>query len=190
MPAHRSQLLASFRRCLCQPRLARLYVRTQGRLQRYRVASAPNRDATGLSRGGLITTGRGLISCPRHLSLTSGDSGRGLISARHLLLPCGNPRSDFVDATGYQLLTGNDPIEVEPYRVEVVAQHRVKLPLIGVGGGRHSRRDRVGSFLDSCCVPRGQPTKLRVRICDHRSRRVAIRPPSESSSYTRAKRDQ
>jgi hypothetical protein len=127
MPARRRQLLASFRRCLWRFCLRRVYVRWKRRPQRYRVALTLNRDATGLSRGSFIKTGCGLTGIARHLPLTSGDSGRGLINAarlrllprsdtgligaaRHLLLS-GNPRGDFVDATTHQLLTGSDPVE-------------------------------------------------------------------------------
>jgi hypothetical protein len=73
----------------------------------------------------LINTGCDLIGIARHLPLTGGDSGRGLISAarrllpgcsligiaRHLLFASGNTRGDFLDCSSYQFLTGNDPVE-------------------------------------------------------------------------------
>jgi hypothetical protein len=138
MPAHRRQLLVSFRRHLWRSRLARLYVHKQRRLQRCPVGSALHRDATGLS---LSNTGCKLIGIAPHLPLTGGDSG--LIGAACCgRLASGNARRDFVDASRHQLLTGDDQVQALPHRVEV-AQYRVEL--IGVGDGWRS--DRVGSFL-------------------------------------------
>jgi hypothetical protein len=44
--------------------------------------------------------------------LTGGDSGRGLIgAARRRVSAIGNTRRDFVDASRYQILTGDDPLK-------------------------------------------------------------------------------
>jgi hypothetical protein len=189
MLVRRRQLLAAFRQCLWQSRPARLYLHTHRRLQRCPVGSALDRDATGLSRGTLINTRCGLIGIARHLRLTSSDNDRGRIgAARRRRLASGNARRDFVDASRYQLLTGDDPVEAWPHPVEFI-QHRIKLPVIGVWVGWPSQRDCVGSFLDSC-LPWGQPAKLRIRACDHLSRRVPIRLPDQGGSYTDAKRNQ
>jgi hypothetical protein len=126
MLAHRRQLLASFRGGLWRFRLRGLCVHTQRQRQRCPASSALHRDAIGLSRGSLINTGCALIGAARHLPLTGGDSGRGLIGAarrrllpggsligiaRHQLFVSGNTRGDFLDGSSYQLLTGNDPVE-------------------------------------------------------------------------------
>jgi hypothetical protein len=61
----------------------------------------------------------------------------------------------------YLLLTGGDPVDALPHRVEI-ERHRVELPLIGRRGGRP----------------------------DYLSGRVALGPPSQSRNDTNEKRDQ
>src|SRR5215470_11429006 len=110
-------------------------------------------------------------------------------SAHHLLLTSGDAGGDLVDATHYLLLTSDDPVDALAHRVEI-KRHCAELLRIE---GRRSWRckcNHVGSALRNRFGLRRQPAKLRVRVCDHLSRCVAIRPPGPGGSYTRAKRDQ
>jgi len=90
--------------------------------------------------------------------------------ARHLLLT----GHDLVDGPRHLLLTGGDLVDALHHRVDL-ERHCIKLLIEG-------RRDQFGL--------RRQPAKLRVRVCDYLSRRVAIRLPGQGGCYTDAKRHQ
>jgi hypothetical protein len=111
----------------------------------------------------------------------SGISGRLFGRARRLLLA----GHDLVDGPRHLLLTGGDLVDALQHRVDL-ERHCVKLLI----GGRRDQRVRLGSFLRDGFGLRRQPAKLRVRVCDYLSRRVAIRLPGQGGCYTDAKRHQ
>jgi hypothetical protein len=121
-------------------------------------------------------------------------TGDDLVDAtRYLLLTGGDTDGDLVDATRYLLLhlllTGGNPVDALSHRVEI-KRHCADLLLIQRGRGWRGECDHVGSALRNRFGLRCQPAKERVRVCDHLSRRVAIRLPSQGGSYTDAKDDQ
>jgi hypothetical protein len=93
---------------------------------------------------------------------------------------------DLIDASRYLLLTGGDPVDALPHGVDI-ERHCTELLLIE---GRRDQRGRLGRFLRDRFGSWRQPAKLRVRVCDYLSRRVAIRLPGQGGSYTDAKRNQ
>jgi len=130
-----------------------------------------------------------LIGATLHLLLAGGDPGGDLVdAARYLLLTGGDTRGDLVDATHYLLLTSGDPVDALAHRVEI-KRHCAELLLIEGRRGWRGKCNHVGSACRNGFSLRRQPAKLRVRVCDHLSRCVAIRPPSPGGSYTSAKRD-
>ncbi len=123
--------------------------------------------------------GRDPVNAVRYLLLIGGDL---VDTARYLLLTGGDP----VEAARQPLLTGCDTcgelVNALPHHVE---RYCVQLLLIGRGGGQP---DRIGSVLRSWWGLRRHPAKLRVRVCDHLSRRVAVGLSSQRGSCTDAKR--
>ncbi len=98
-------------------------------------------------------------------------------------------RLQFGDLARHLLLTGGDPVDALPYRVEV-ERNCVKLLLVGRGGGWCGRRARVGSVPRNWGGLRYRPAKPWERTRDHLSGRAAVGLPSRGSGYTDAKRDQ
>ncbi len=111
-----------------------------------------------------------LVDAARYPLLTSGDTGSDPIYApRNLLLIGDHIVGDLVDAL--------------PHRVEIERRYVGPL-LIGRRGGWG---DHVGSVVRNRFGLRRQPAKLWVRVCDHLSRCVAVRLPSQGGSDTDAK---
>jgi hypothetical protein len=115
------------------------------RLRRCPIGSVFDGSTADRSRGIVTDIGRGLIDAGRHLLFTGRDTGGGLPGvARRLLLPTGDSGGDFVDATGYLLLIGGDPVDALLHRVEI-KRHCAELLVIE----RRLRRecDHVGRVL-------------------------------------------
>jgi hypothetical protein len=87
--------------------------------------------------------GGGLIGAARHLPSTDGDAGGGLIGvARHLLAIGGDPGDDLVDATHYQFVTRDHPVDALPHHLE-----RCLELLLIERGGWSGQADRAGGVL-------------------------------------------
>jgi hypothetical protein len=87
--------------------------------------------------------GHGLIDAGRHLLFAGRDNGGGLPGAAHRQL---STTGDLVDATGYLLLTGGDPVDALLHRVEI-KRHCAELLVIERRRGRRCECDHVGSVF-------------------------------------------